>query len=104
MAHKSFYNRWYPGDIFPKSFIHNIEGALLNNHYKSLIKSELPAILADIEYPVVIKPNTDSMGGANVFFAKNKEELISLMKGKNNYVVQEKIEQDEFLKTPASPE
>jgi len=97
MAHKSFYNRWYPGDIFPKSFIHNIEGALFNSQYKPLIESELPAILADLEYPVVIKPNTDSMGGANVHFAKNKEELIPLIKGGKNYVIQERIQQDEFF-------
>ena len=97
LANKSFYDRWFKNDIFPKVFIHNIEGTFYNSQYQSITELQLLQILDEIEYPVVIKPNMDSMGGANVHFAKNREELKNLMKNRRNYVVQEMIEQDEFF-------
>lgn len=97
MANKSFYNRWFQNNIFPKSFFHNIEGVFYNSQYQVLLDSEILNAFNHIEYPVVLKPNTDSVGGANVFFVKSKDELINLIKGKKNYVIQEQIQQDEFF-------
>lgn len=97
LANKSFYDRWYSNDIFPRCYIHNIEGSFYNRKYDTLKEEEISSLLEELEYPVVIKPNMDSKGGANIYFPKNKHELQSIMDGKRNYVVQEKIEQDEFF-------
>lgn len=97
LGNKSFYNRWYPGNIFPKVFVHNIEGSFLDDQYKPLMETRLNTILEDLRYPVVIKPSMDSWGGADVYFPKDKESLEKLMTGKKNYVIQEKIQQHEFF-------
>lgn len=97
LENKSFYNRWYPGNIFPQCFIHNIDGSLFNSQYVPIAENELDNLLNNLEYPIVIKPNMDSAGGANVKFPKNAEELRHLIIGNKNYVVQEKIQQDEFF-------
>lgn len=97
LANKSFYNRWYPGDIFPKVFIHNIQGNFFDDRYNPLKEDEISNLLEGFEYPVVIKPNMDSMGGADIYFPKNKEELGTLMKERRDYVIQEIIQQDEFF-------
>lgn len=97
LANKSFYNRWYSGNVFPEVFVHNIDGIFFNNRYISITENEISKILGELDYPVVIKPNMDSMGGANVFFPKDENELKSLMENSKNYVVQEVIRQHEFF-------
>jgi hypothetical protein len=49
-------------------------------------------------YPVVMKPNTDSYGGKNVYFIKDYDTLISLANKSKNFVVQERIEQHNYFK------
>jgi len=97
LANKSFYNRWYPGNIFPKCFIHNIDGIIFNSQYNTITENELNILINSLEYPLVIKPNMGSKGGANIDFPKNAVELKHLMNNRKNYVIQEMIRQNEFF-------
>ncbi len=97
MAHKSVYNRWYGGNIFPHVFLHGIDGNYFDSDYSKVGESQIDGILEKIDYPVVIKPNIDSFGGANVHFPRDSGELRGLVGMMKNFVVQERIAQNEFF-------
>ena len=97
ISNKSFYNRWFQNDVFPDAYINNINGDFYNNKYEVLSEGEVKKILQNLEYPVVIKPNMGSMGGANVYFPKDQKELESRMNHKRNYIIQKSIHQHEFF-------
>ncbi len=94
---KSFYNQWFPGLVFPKDYIHNIDGEYFDNNLQTISFEQVIVIAKSLKYPVVIKPNKDSGGGKNVFFPKEADELIKLIRTNKNVVVQEKIKQHEFF-------
>jgi hypothetical protein len=94
---KSFYNLWFPGSVFPKDFIHNVDGEFLDSNLNAITYNQVAAIAQTLDYPVVIKPTKDSGGGKNVFFPANPDELLSLIGTNKNLVVQEKIRQHEFF-------
>ena len=96
LENKSFYNRWFSQGIFPKDYLHNIDGELLNGNYEPLSPDYLAALAEKILYPVVLKPNRDSWGGNEIHFIENSEELLIKIKERKNYVVQEKINQHEL--------
>jgi hypothetical protein len=96
LSHKSFYNRWFENGIFPRDIFHNIDGLYLDSNLDSISKYELVNIINKINYPVVIKPNKDTYGGAGINFVKSSKELLSIISNLNNFVVQEMIVQHEF--------
>lgn len=93
LAFKSIYNRWFPGNIFPKDFLHNVDGEWLDQDLNSIAFSELLTIAKTLEYPVVIKPNRYSYGGKGVFFPNDAECLIDYAIHNRDFLVQEKIKQ-----------
>jgi len=97
LENKSFYNRWYPGKIFPKGYVYNIEGSFYDGNYKNINETEVNSILNNLDYPVCVKPAMESLGGANVFFPNNKNELRLIVNSKKNYVIQEKIVQNKYF-------
>ena len=97
VAYKSFYNRWFPGNTFPHSFFHNVDGEWLDHDLNPISFSEVHSIAKTLDYPVVLKPNRDSYGGQNVVFPRNSEELIANAAKKKNIVVQEKINQHPYF-------
>ena len=97
LSYKSFYNRWFPGKIFPCDFFHNVDGEWLDHDLNRISFSEVCSIARTLEYPVVLKPNRDSYGGKGVSFLQNAESLIKYAKSKKNFVVQEKIKQHPFF-------
>jgi hypothetical protein len=102
--YKSFYNHWFPGNIFPCDYFHNINGEWLSEGLDPITFSEVRLIARNLSFPVVLKPNRDTYGGKNVFFPNNYDELIKLAEKHENFLVQEKIIQHEFFKqfNPAS--
>jgi Sugar-transfer associated ATP-grasp len=97
LANKSFYNRWFPGNIFPRDFFHNVDGEWLDNDLNPISFSEVCSIAKTLEYPVVMKPNRDSYGGEGVCFPLNAENLIASAENNKNFLVQEKIKQHPFF-------
>lgn len=97
LAHKSVYGRWFDEAIFPGVLLHEIDGIYFDGAYNRVDPERVGKIVDGIEYPVVIKPNMDSYGGADVYFPKNREELDARMARMKNYVIQRLIRQDEFF-------
>ena len=97
LTYKSFYNHWYGSNIFPKDYIHNIDGQWFNAELKPISFNEVKTIAEKLEYPVVCKPNRDSYGGRNVYFPENYTELLALIQDKRNVFVQEKMIQHPFF-------
>ncbi len=100
LQHKSFYTKWYSSssNLFPKCFLHKIDGVLFD---ENLIRVEsdyaLKSIINNLNYPVVIKPNSDTSGGKDVYFPANPYELTEHITKMKNFLIQEKIEQSEIL-------
>jgi len=94
--YKSFYNHWFHGTVFPRDYFHNIEGAWFNNKLDRISLNQVHKIADEIEYPVVMKPNRDSYGGMNVFVPASKEELVKLIEGNKDFLVQEEIKKNSF--------
>lgn len=97
LTYKSLYYIWFPGNLFPKAFFHNIDGEWLDNKFHSISYNDVKKIGRNLKYPVVFKPNRDSYGGKNIYFPESYNELMNLVESKNNYVVQEKIKQHWFF-------
>lgn len=93
LGNKSLYNRLFPGGIFPKDYLHKIDGELLNGNYERIPHERLKELAEVLPYPVILKPNLDSWGGNAIEFIDSSEELHIKIKEKKNVVVQEKIQQ-----------
>lgn len=96
LGNKSLYNRWFSDASFPKDFLHNINGELLNSDYEPINPRQLNDLAGRLHYPVILKPNLDSWGGNAIHFIENSEQLFEYINGNKNFVVQEKIEQHEL--------
>ncbi|MEA5109136.1 hypothetical protein SDC9_27654 [bioreactor metagenome] len=94
---KSLYYQWTPEPVFPKAYIHNIDGEYLNSNLQTISFEEVIMIAKELSYPVVIKPNKDSGGGKDVFLLNSADELIVHLENKKNVIVQEKIRQHDFF-------
>jgi hypothetical protein len=94
---KSFYNRWFPDNIFPEDLFHRIDGQYLNADLQSCDYAELEQLSKKIEYPIILKPNKDSYGGNDINIVKSAGQLLNLAKERKNFVAQKKIEQHDFF-------
>jgi len=94
---KSVYNRWYRGHVFPEDYFHKIEGNWMDPDLNTISFDDVIYIINDLEYPVVLKLNRNSYGGRGVFFPRNSKELKDLIRGKTDFLVQEKIVQHPFF-------
>ena len=97
ISNKSLANNWFGGDVFPDDYIHNIDGDWLDHNLNSISFDQVRDIAKTLTYPVVVKPNRDSYGGSNVFFPKSSDELVELLQGRTNYLVQEKLTQHPYF-------
>ncbi|WP_300648983.1 sugar-transfer associated ATP-grasp domain-containing protein [Paenalcaligenes sp.] len=90
LKNKSFYNKWFVGESFPKCYLFSIDGLLYDALYKP-IENPQKFMLENVKYPAVFKPSIDTYGGQGVVFVSNEKELLSLLNTTKDYVVQEKI-------------
>ncbi len=97
LQYKSLYNKQFPGNIFPRDFFHNVNGEWLNGELESITFKEVRSMAGNLEYPVVVKPNKDTGGGAGISFPANSAELLKTIENRSNLVIQEKIVQHEFF-------
>jgi len=97
LTYKSLYYQWFQGNIFPHDYFHNIDGGWLDQNLDSVTFDEVKSIAQNLKYPVVIKPNRDSSGGKDIYYPKDFDELMILIKNKKDFLVQEKIQQHSFF-------
>ena len=97
LSFKSIYNNWFGDTIFPEDYLHNIDGGWLDPQLNSISFEQVKKLAEGLKYPVVMKPNRDSFGGSDVFFPSDAAELLNLMEGRSDFVVQEKLSQHPFF-------
>lgn len=97
LSHKSLYNQWFREGIFPIDFLHCIEGQYYDAKLAPIDINTFKKITRELDYPVVMKPNSNSYGGQNVLFIQNSSQLIKYGIINKNFVVQEQIQQNDFF-------
>ncbi|TNX86273.1 sugar-transfer associated ATP-grasp domain-containing protein [Acinetobacter radioresistens] len=100
LQNKSIYNKWFDKGLFPKDYFHKINDIYYDSNFEIIENIEnyiAKELTGNLIYPLVVKPNRDSYGGADVSFVNDLNSLISLIKDYKNLVVQEKIVQSELL-------
>ncbi len=97
LAHKSAYERWFQGGAFVVAHLHNVDGCFFGPDFRPIAKDDVGRLLDKLSFPVVFKPNMGTIGGKDVFLPATREELVSLMKGGQDYIIQPRMEQDEFF-------
>lgn len=97
LQNKSIYNKWFGDSVFPIDFFHKIDSVYYDHSFEVIDNIKDFINILDINFPVVVKPNKDSYGGADVYFLNNKDELKDVIKNHSNLVVQEKINQSELM-------
>lgn len=99
LENKSFYNKWFEHGIFPKDYFHKIDDHYYDSKLEQIqdIKEFINEYIKESNLPLIVKPNKDSYGGANIHSVNNKEELIYILSQHSDLVIQEKIKQSELL-------
>jgi hypothetical protein len=90
ISNKSFYNHWFGKGIFPKDVFHKIDGKYYNENLEPINFEKVRDL--NIKFPVVLKPNRDTYGGADINFVKNRESLLKLVTIRKNFCSSRKIE------------
>ena len=98
IGHKSFYDRLYPTDIFPLSFLHRIDGVCYDPTFNVIPRESVEDVARTLPYPVIIKPNWDSSGGAGVCAATSASHLLTELASRKDCVVQETLPQHQFFR------
>jgi len=96
-SHKSFYSRLFPRELFPEILVHNIDGIFFDSELGPLPGRAVAALCDGFEYPVVIKPNVNSSGGAGVSSPACSADLQSEMRDRKDFVVQPVVRQHSFF-------
>lgn len=99
LENKSFYNKWFDYGIFPQDYFHKIDGHYYDSNLEQIqdINEFINEYIKESNFPLIVKPNKDSYGGANINSVNNKEELIYILSQHSDLVIQEKLEQSELL-------
>lgn len=112
---KNFYERYLNNykHIFPKAFLRGINGVLFDHEFNKIISKEEAFHFLDSRDDFILKPATETSGGANVVLIgeKNnaicinnkpltKSELFSQLMNRYNgsFVIQERVSQHEWFK------
>lgn len=99
LANKSVYNKWFDGKLFPKDFFHKMNNIYYTHCFDVIdsIEDFIDNNIVETDFPMVIKPNKDSYGGANIYFVNSKDEIKSIINQHSDLVIQEKIKQSELI-------
>jgi hypothetical protein len=97
LQHKSLYSRLFPAGGFPRVFLHGILGSLYSSDLVPITKAEARRQIDALDYPLLIKPNIDSMGGSGVYFCDSPEDLWRRITGFQNFVVQPVEAQSDYF-------
>ena len=97
LSNKSFYNQLFPAGKFPQDLLHRFDGQWYDRDFGRLDTKKFQQRISSFEYPVVVKPSSNSNGGQGVIFAGSKDQLIDHSSGIIHCVVQEKVRQHPFF-------
>lgn len=108
-ADKNSYERYYRMKSFPKVFIRNIHGLLLNDNYALIEECDVFSYLKESS-KILIKPSIESSQGRNIevfekdysgLFRNSAGECLTLeyltRRYKSDYLIQEYVEQHHYF-------
>lgn len=99
LQNKSIYNKWFDKNTFPKDFFHKVDSVYYTYDFNIIddIHDYISNYISEDDFPLVIKPNKDSYGGADVYFVNSKNDIKNTIMLHDNLVVQEKVEQSRLI-------
>lgn len=97
LAHKSYYQQWFPECGFPICYVHKLDGIVMNGKMERIDSEDLVFLVKDLSYPVLAKPCMDANGGVGVLHIKNPDDMETYIINNDNFVVQEIIQQSRQL-------
>lgn len=97
LQNKSLYELLFPEGRFPKCYFHKINGRFYDRHLNQICFDRVKELSVSFCFPVVLKPNIESYGGAGVYFPSSASELLGFVSQLDNFVVQERINQHSFF-------
>lgn len=99
LENKSIYNKWFNKGTFPSDYFHKIDNCYYNSELELIedINVFINENIQESDFPLIIKPNRDSYGGANIYFVDKKSDICNILENHSNLVVQEKLNQSELL-------
>lgn len=99
LENKSLYNKWFDQGIFPKDYLHKIDNCYYDSELELIedVEDFIKNNIKESDLPLIIKPNKDSFGGANIYSVSNINEILKVLGNHSNLVVQEKIQQSELI-------
>ena len=97
VAHKSLYGRFFPQQLFPRSFLHRINGEYYDSGLTIVPTDEAARLARGLPYPVIVKPNWGSSGGVGVSIAATEKDLLGELAVRSDCVVQEYLYQHPYF-------
>jgi hypothetical protein len=97
LSHKSLCARLITASLLPTSHIHRMGGQYFDAELRPIRGAEARELLLNVDYPVVLKPNTGTSGGEGVVFPKSPDELWEHLESIANCTVQEVLKQHPFF-------
>ena len=97
IGNKSFYNKWFLKGIFPKDLFHRVDGQFLKANLNPSNYDEFLKFANSTDFPIILKPNRDTYGGADINFVTDTKQLIELAESRQDFVVQEIVKQNEYF-------
>lgn len=99
LQNKSVYNKWFDKGLFPKDFFHKIDSVYYTYDFNIIddIEDYISKYIFEDDFPLVIKPNKDSYGGADIYFVNSKNDIKNTIMLHDDLVVQEKVEQSRLI-------
>lgn len=95
---KNVYEKWFSDSgIFPETYFHKIGGVYYSQDFAIIGDLRTHLQKNNFRFPCILKPSRETSGGANVKAVNSLEVLLSEMNNCNDLIVQEMIEQHEYL-------
>lgn len=98
LANKSLYYKLFDPSLFPKPYLHIIDGRPHDSHLTPISQGDLENRVRDLPYPVLLKPNKGTAGGEGVHIIKGQDQLCERIGMHRDLVIQEVVSQHVFFK------
>lgn len=95
---KSVYYKWYSSSsVFPYAYFHKIDGLYYDSEFQIIENVNEFVRTTPFDFPIILKASKDTYGGHGVRIIKNEDDLFYVLEEFNNFVCQEKLEQNAVL-------
>lgn len=97
LGNKALCDVWLPPGSAPHAFLRNVDGAFLDGELHALKPAQVRLVLDSLVFPLVLKPAVGK-GGIDVSMVESRQELDALIRDRQDYVVQERVQGHPFFR------